>query len=131
MSEAAAGLGRFWDMYDLLYDHQHALSDADLLGYVAAVGLDRHSAWDALQRHVHASTVRAHFESGVMSGVNSTPTLFINEVRYDGSQGLNELLLTVQYAARRARWRTAFPQELTRSSCRGDILAGSNPASIV
>src|SRR5262249_6617747 len=64
-AEAAASQGKFWEMHDLLYEHQRALADRDLVGYAASLGLDE-------------ARVREDFMSGVYGGVNGTPTFFIN-----------------------------------------------------
>lgn len=84
-AESAGAQGRFWEMHDQLFEHQDALADADLLRYAERIGIDATTVGTELETHVHAPTVRAHFRSGVRSGVNGTPTFFINGVRYDGS----------------------------------------------
>ncbi len=84
MSEAAGAQGRFWEMHDTLFTHQDALDDAHLLVYAAALGLDVARAAQELREHVWAGRVREDFRSGVRSGVNGTPTFFINGVRHDG-----------------------------------------------
>ena len=91
-SEAAARFGgddAFWAMHNLLFRNQDALEDDDLLRYAAEVGLDARVVDEALASETFAPRVRADFRSGVRSGVNGTPTFFVNEARYDGSW-LNE-----------------------------------------
>ena len=84
-AEAAAAQGRFWDMHDALFEHQRALDDAHLVQYARAVGLDERRFTEALTSHEFAARVRRDFMGGVRSGVNGTPTFFINGVRYDDS----------------------------------------------
>lgn len=84
-AEAAGAQGRFWEMHDVLYEHQRALSDRDLIGYAAGLGLDATRVARELEQGTFAAKVRADFRGGVRSGVNGTPTFFINGVRYDGS----------------------------------------------
>ena len=87
-SEAAANLGGndgFWAMHNQLFNNQDALEDDDLLRYVAEIGLDARAVDEALASGTFAPRVRADFRSGVRSGVNGTPTFFVNEERYDGS----------------------------------------------
>jgi protein-disulfide isomerase len=97
-AEAAGAPGKFWQMHDLLYEHQRALDDQHLLTYAARLGLDvRRFAQDLTDR-AHAGRVREDFLSGVRSGVNGTPTFFINGVRHDGSYDLETLLAAVAAA---------------------------------
>ena len=84
-SEAAAEQGAFWGMHDALYEHQHALADADLLRYATQLGLDAERVGRELAEGTYARRVRDDFRSGVTSGVNGTPTFFVNGERYDGA----------------------------------------------
>ncbi len=45
-----------------------------------------------LENHIHASRIREDFLSGIQSGVNGTPSFYINEIRYDGSWDLDSLM---------------------------------------
>lgn len=82
-AEAAAAQGRFWEMHHTLYEHQDALDLEDLLEYAEALDLDVVRFAAELREEVHLPHVRADFRSGVRSGVNGTPTFFINEERFD------------------------------------------------
>jgi predicted DsbA family dithiol-disulfide isomerase len=84
MAEAAGHKGKFWPMHDLLFENQDALEDEDLVGYAASLGIDPQWAAAALEQGSFRERVREDFASGVKSGVNGTPTFFINGVRYDG-----------------------------------------------
>jgi protein-disulfide isomerase len=84
-AEAAGAQGRFWPMHDLLYENQQALDIPDLERYAAEIGLDRQQFDQALQQHAFADKVHEQFIGGVRSGVNGTPTFFVNGERYDGS----------------------------------------------
>ena len=84
-SEAAGAQGRFWEMHDILFRNQHALEDDDLLLYAARVGVDAGRVARELAVRTWARKVRDDFRGGVRSGVNGTPTFFINGVRYDGN----------------------------------------------
>lgn len=102
-AEAAGGQGRFWQMHDLLYENQTALKDEDLSEYAAAVGLDGKRLLADVLAGTQRARVREDFMSGVRGGVNGTPTLFINGVRYDGPRDLDGLLAAL--AKRSARRR--------------------------
>jgi protein-disulfide isomerase len=98
-AEAAAGHGKFWQMHDLLYENQRRLCDEDLRAYAEQVGLAVEEFDRELADHVHAARVREDFMSGVRSGVNGTPTFFINGARHDGSYEVEPLLAALERAA--------------------------------
>ena len=83
-SEAAADRGRFWEMHGKLFEHQGALEDRDLVRYASEIGITGAEVARALATGTYTRSVREHFLSGVLSGVNGTPTFFINGRRYDG-----------------------------------------------
>jgi protein-disulfide isomerase len=98
-AEAAGTQGKFWEMHDLLYENQRRLGDDDLRSYAAQLGLDLESFGSDLAEHVHAARVREDFMSGVRSGVNGTPTFYINGIRHDDSYELETLLAALEQAA--------------------------------
>jgi protein-disulfide isomerase len=83
-AESAGAQGRFWEMHDALFENQDALDDDDLVAYAGAIGVDAERVARDLETAVYARRVRDDFRSGVRSGVNGTPTFFINGQRYDG-----------------------------------------------
>jgi protein-disulfide isomerase len=83
-AEAAGAQGKFWEMHDLLFEHQKALEDADLIGYARSLGLDAERVARELDEGTYAKRVRDDFRNGMRSGVNGTPTFFINGIRHDG-----------------------------------------------
>jgi protein-disulfide isomerase len=97
-AEAAAEQGRFWEMHDLLYQRQHALEDADLVGYAEALGLDAARVEEELREGRHAWRVLEDVESGQRSGVQSTPALFIDGERYDGVYDVESLTWALESA---------------------------------
>ena len=91
VAEAAASEGQFWQMHDMLFENQGALEVNDLVAYATNLGLDVKRVITELERRAHLPRVKEDFNSGVRSGVNGTPTFFINGVRFDGEwdeQGL-------------------------------------------
>jgi protein-disulfide isomerase len=98
MAEAAGDRGKFWEMHDRLFEHQRRLADGDLLDHASRIGLDLGRFERELTGHAHAERVREDFLSGVRSGVNGTPTFFINGARHDGAWGLEPLLEAVEGA---------------------------------
>jgi protein-disulfide isomerase len=98
-AEAAGAQGRFWAMHDVLFENQQRLDQPYLHTYAEALGLDVNQFDRELIEHVHAGRVREGFLSGVRSGVNGTPTFYINGVRHDGSYEYPVLLAALQAAA--------------------------------
>jgi len=83
-AEAADRQGRFWEMNDLLFRSQRHLEDADLSRYSERVGLDAARFEAELIDPAIATRVERDVESGTRSGVDGTPSLFINGIRYRG-----------------------------------------------
>ena len=90
-AEAAATIGRFWEMHDLLFENQQALDDRSLVLYAAKLGMDR-TLIEAASGGEFAARVQRDFRSGVRSGVNGTPTLFIDGERYEGERDADTLV---------------------------------------
>jgi protein-disulfide isomerase len=98
-AEAAGAQGRFWEMHDVLFENQSALDGDSLLEYAGALRLDVDRFAADLTSRRFAKRVREDFLSGVRSGVNGTPTFFINGVRHDA--GLDALRQAVDLALTR------------------------------
>jgi diadenylate cyclase len=97
-AEAAASQGRFWEMHDLLYEHQGELSEEDLMRYAAELGLDLGRFEEDLGNDDHAWRIEEDRLGGDRAGVRGTPTLFVNGVRYTGTLDLDGLLAAVEEA---------------------------------
>ncbi|MBM0239984.1 DsbA family protein [Micromonospora sp. ATA32] len=98
-AEAAGQQGRFWPMHDWLYEHQDQLDPVHLSLAVEQLGLRPEEVAAEVERHAHADRVRQDFVGGIRSGVNGTPTLFLNELRYEGGYSVPDLLAAVDSAA--------------------------------
>ena len=98
-AEAAGAGGKFWEMHDTLYEHQKALDVAHLVRYANGLSLDAAKFERDLADHRFAPRVREDFLSGVRSGVNGTPTFYVNGRRHDGSYDAATLLAAVERAA--------------------------------
>jgi protein-disulfide isomerase len=94
-AEAASAQGRFWPMHDTIYENQEALEEEDLMAYAEQVGLDLDRFQLELFQRTYAPRVREDFLSGVGSGVNGTPTFFINGIRHDGPWDLPSLAAAI------------------------------------
>ena len=98
-AEAAAAQNRFWEMHRALFTHQNALDTAQLLHYAERLGLDAALFSRALGEHTFRRRVHGDFLSGARSGVNGTPTFFINGMRHDGPFDLSTLSDAIEDAA--------------------------------
>jgi protein-disulfide isomerase len=98
-AEAAATQDKFWQMHDLLYENQRRLRDPDLRDYAERLALDVERFDKELAEHVHAARVREDFMSGVRSGVNGTPTFYINGTRHDDSYDVETMVAALERAA--------------------------------
>ena len=91
-AEAAGAQEHFWEMHDYLFENQDSLEDNHLVRYALALGLDSKRIMKEISSSAHALRIREDFHSGARSGVNGTPTFFINGVRYDGPPEFDELV---------------------------------------
>jgi protein-disulfide isomerase len=101
-AEAAADQGAFWEMHDLLLDHQDALRPSDLIDYAGQLGLDAERFTNELREHAGAARVAEDVDSADLSGVSGTPTFFINGRRHYGAYDIGTLTAAVRAAGARA-----------------------------
>jgi Na+/H+ antiporter NhaA len=101
-SEAADQQGAFWEMHDMLMDHQGALTFRDVVGYAASIGLDTDKFSEDLRNHAGASRVAEDVDSADLATVSGTPTFFINGNRHYGAYDLAALKEAVHTAKARA-----------------------------
>lgn len=95
-AEFAGAHRRFWDMHDALYENQDRLGLPLLFALSGALGLSEASLREALVNGTYAEKVKSDFLGGVRSGVNGTPSFFINGRRHDGSYAFADLSATVE-----------------------------------
>jgi Na+/H+ antiporter NhaA len=101
-AEAAAAQGAFWEMHDLLLDHQGRLSYRHLEEYARELELDLERFRDEVRRHAHVPHIEEDVDSADISGVTGTPTFFINERRHEGAYDIETLSAAVRGARARA-----------------------------
>jgi len=83
-AEAASAQGKFWPMHDFLYEHQATLGDPTVaLGYAKKLGLNTQRFEREIAQHVYQKRIKDDFMGGVRSGVNGTPTFYVNGIRHD------------------------------------------------
>ena len=98
-AEAAGAQGKFWEMHDMLFTHQDALEFEDLRRYARSIGLDLKRFDREMSDHLYRDEVRRDFRRGIQDGVNGTPSIFINGLRYDGPRDRRSILAAVEVQA--------------------------------
>jgi protein-disulfide isomerase len=83
-TEAAALQDKYWPMHDIIFEHQSMLSEEGLQKMAGTAGLDLEKFREDIQLNMLQDKVDADFESGVRSGVNGTPSFFINGNKFEG-----------------------------------------------
>jgi protein-disulfide isomerase len=100
-AEAAAAQGKFWEMHDYLYENQGSLGDETFFAkYEKKLKLDSTKIGREVAQQTHSTRIEEDYMSGIKSGVNGTPTFFINGVRYDGYPGFNDLVSALKAAGK-------------------------------
>jgi len=98
LSEFAAAHGKFWEMHDLLFENQNRLGGELFAELAKKLQLPSADLVGALQKHEYAAKVKADFSGGVRSGVNGTPTFFINGQRHDAPFDYEDLVAAIEAA---------------------------------
>ena len=102
-AEAAGLQGKFWEMHDLLFQHQDNLRITDLLGYARKIELDEERFHDDMMRRASAERIADDLQSADLSGVSGTPTFFINGQRHYGAYDVQTLKEAIRLARVRAK----------------------------
>jgi len=97
-AEFAAAHKKFWEMHDGIFENQDNLSAEMLLELAETLGLSTADLRGALTKEEYASRVKSDFIGGVRSGVNGTPTFFINGERHDGPFEFDDLVAAIEAA---------------------------------
>lgn len=101
-AEAAGAQGKFWELHDRIFTEQERLDRSDLVAHARDIGLDMQRFTHDLDTGAFSERVREDFMSGVRSGVNGTPTFFVNGVRLDGAFDVDGLMVAIEQAAGRS-----------------------------
>ena len=97
-AECAGAFGRYWEMHDLLFQHQDALATEDLIDYARQLGLDVDVFATKLRKRKYSPRVERDIDSADRSGVSGTPTFFVNGRRHQGAYDLETLTALVRSA---------------------------------
>jgi protein-disulfide isomerase len=99
-AEFAGANGKFWEMHDLLFEKQQLMSDQLFEALAQELDLPANGLARALRDREFEKRVRDDFRGGVRSGVNGTPTFYINGLRHDGSYEFSALVAAIEKAPR-------------------------------
>jgi len=94
--QAADKQGKFWEMHDMLFENQYALEDQNLINYAQSLNLDIQQFIQDMKSEEIIKKIKEDFLSGARSGVNGTPTFFINGIRFDKPYELSYLQEAVE-----------------------------------
>ena len=100
VAEFAGAHGKYWEMHDLVFENQQNLGNALFLELTESLDLSPSDLQTALAEQIYRARVRADFTGGVRSGVNGTPTFFVNGQRHDGTYDFESLSEAIENIAR-------------------------------
>ena len=100
-AEFAASEGKFWQMHDLLFENQDRLGEDLYAELSTQLGLDAAKLKESLENGTYTGRVRSDFTGGVRSGVNGTPTFFVNGQRHNGPADFDHLVEAIEAAIAR------------------------------
>ncbi len=95
-AEYASKCKHFWEMHDLIYENQSMLGTPLFLKLAQTLKLSEKEMMAAIQDNLYEPKIKADFLGGVRSGVNGTPTFFINSERYNGTFDYDNLVMTIE-----------------------------------
>jgi len=90
-AEAAAQQDQFWNMHNMILENQRGLSSDKIRGFAKTLSLDLEQFARDMEAPELSDRVQEDFMSGVRSGVNGTPTFFINGKRHNGTADFESL----------------------------------------
>ncbi|MCU1457001.1 MAG: oxidoreductase [Actinomycetia bacterium] len=99
-AEAAGAQGKFWAMHAWLFEHQDQLDDESLVYHAMRLGLDPRRFVGDLVEHRFIPKIREDLATGARSGVNGTPTFFVNSIRYEGPRDPESIIMALEATAR-------------------------------
>jgi protein-disulfide isomerase len=95
-AEFSGASGKFWEMHDAIFENQNELSVPFLKQLAAKVGLSSDKLDESLRSHEYLERIKTDFMGGVRSGVNGTPTFFINDRRYENAPEFDEMAKAIE-----------------------------------
>ena len=120
-AEAAGAQGKFWDMHDMLFERQTEWAPkpsptGTFVSYAKEVGINTDQFEKDMDRDDLEQKIDSHYQTGIASGVNSTPTFFLNGVKLDNPKSLDDFRHTITQAIEAAHKNETPPTETSSSS---------------
>lgn len=97
--EAAAAQEQFWQMHNILFEHQQELGNGYLVEYADYLKLDVSQFLRDISNQVHVNRINQDIESGLQSGVTASPALFVNGIRYKDRWNMEQLMVAIVTAS--------------------------------
>lgn len=97
-AEFADDQGLFWEMHEAIFLNQQRLNPTVLFALASTMGLSQVKLRDAIGRGQYLDKISADFMGGVRSGVNGTPTFFVNGERHHGTYAAQDLIAVINAA---------------------------------
>ena len=109
-TEAAGLQGKYWEMHHMIFENQRRIFKNALMEYAQTLELHLPGFEADLENESLITKVESDFESGLRSGVNATPTFFINGEKYTGIWEGEDLenFLKLELAKLKAKGATTF-----------------------
>lgn len=100
LAEAAADQGKFWEVHEHLFNHQDTLDESSLSAYAVQFGITGEGEDEGRFEagHRYADRVEDQFQSGLRSGVDGTPAIFVNGRRHHGGYDESTLEQAIELA---------------------------------
>jgi protein-disulfide isomerase len=95
-AEFAGAHERFWEMHDGIYENQDRLGPPLLFALAGALELSELELRNALASEKYAPKIKSDFLGGVRSGVNGTPSFFVNGHQHEGSYAFEDLVAAIE-----------------------------------
>lgn len=96
-AEILAKYDKFWQMHDILYENQDNLDDENLAIFATNLGLSKSQFEHAFKDAAFTNKVETDLESGLRSGVNGTPSIYINGKKYEDEYSLDAILNHIKH----------------------------------
>ncbi|MCO6523508.1 MAG: thioredoxin domain-containing protein [Candidatus Schmidhempelia sp.] len=95
-AEAMTKYNKYWPMHDILYENQQALDDFSLIEYAKTLGIEEEQFRKDYNDPSLMEKIQQDVESGLRSGVNGTPSIYINGKKYEQDYSYDYLVKYIE-----------------------------------
>ncbi len=104
-AEEARVQGKFWEMSEQLFEHQHNIDRGNIMKWAGKIGVDLEKLAAALDDHRHRKTIAADKRKGEEVQVRATPSIFVNGRAFGLSRTMEHLTLRLAMEEERGTCR--------------------------